>query len=71
METAAVSAVPPYFGQSDLADAREISRLRQSHAVGVVADPSRRACLLYPSDAADDLPCVTLGGARYTTNKKQ
>lgn len=43
METAAVSAVPPYFGQSDLADAREISRLRQSHAVGVVADPSRRA----------------------------
>ena len=26
-------------------------------------------CLLYPSDAADDLPCVDLGGRRIITKK--
>ena len=28
-------------------------------------------CLLYTSDAADDLPCVDLGGRRYIKKKKQ
>ena len=28
-------------------------------------------CLLYTSDAADDLPCVDLGGRRILTKKKQ
>ena len=29
-----------------------------------------RPCLLYTSDAADDLPCVDLGGRRIITKKK-
>ena len=29
-----------------------------------------RTCLLYTSDAADDLPCVDLGGRRLIKKKK-
>ena len=29
------------------------------------------SCLLYTSDAADDLLCVDLGGRRFITKKKQ
>ena len=40
------------------------------------ARPARRrtvggACLLYTSDAADDLPCVDLGGRRIIKKKKR
>ena len=31
--------------------------------------PSFEACLLYTSDAADDLPCVDLGGRRIIKKK--
>ena len=31
----------------------------------------RSLCLLYTSDAADDLPCVDLGGRRMITQKKR
>ena len=31
---------------------------------------TRNACLLYTSDAADDLPCVDLGGRRNIKKKK-
>ena len=30
-----------------------------------------RVCLLYTSDAADDLPCVDLGGRRIFKKKKK
>ena len=33
--------------------------------------PVSRTCLLYTSDAADDLLCVDLGGRRNIKNKKQ
>ena len=40
-----------------------------------VSEPSVRVilyvgCLLYTSDAADDLPCVDLGGRRHIKKKK-
>src|SRR5450756_385418 len=38
--------------------------------VGVVANQSR-SCLLYTSDAADDLLCVDLGGRRIIKKKKK
>ena len=31
---------------------------------------SHQACLLYTSDAADDTPCVDLGGRRIIKKKK-
>src|SRR5680860_1905461 len=34
------------------------------------SSPQRYACLLYTSDAADDLLCVDLGGRRIIKNKK-
>ena len=37
---------------------------------GVTRDEQNRRCLLYTSDAADDLPCVDLGGRR-SLKKKQ
>ena len=33
--------------------------------------PLQRICLLYTSDAADDLLCVDLGGRRIIKKKKQ
>ena len=41
--------------------------------VGSVLDPGHEAytCLLYTSDAADDLLCVDLGGRRIIKTKKQ
>ena len=33
--------------------------------------PVSEACLLYTSDAADDTPCVDLGGRRIIKKKKQ
>src|SRR5450756_3056073 len=35
------------------------------------SDPSRHECLLYTSDAADDLLCVDLGGRRIIKKKKK
>src|SRR5450756_1552768 len=37
----------------------------------VVCWPRSRNCLLYTSDAADDLLCVDLGGRRIMQKKKQ
>src|SRR5450756_3220697 len=34
-------------------------------------DPHHRICLLYTSDAADDLLCVDLGGRRIIKKKKK
>src|SRR5450756_452798 len=42
-----------------------ILRVAQVHASGVREEPTiTRDCLLYTSDAADDLLCVDLGGRR-------
>ena len=50
------------------------------HAKGQMTQPAgfrttgagwRKRCLLYTSDAADDLLCVDLGGRRNIKNKKQ
>src|SRR5450756_1197338 len=35
------------------------------------SEPSSRTCLLYTSDAADDLLCVDLGGRRIIKKKKK
>ena len=37
---------------------------------GLTIDPITNTCLLYTSDAADDLLCVVLGGRRYLKKKK-
>ena len=36
-----------------------------------LADPNGLTCLLYTSDAADDLLCVDLGGRRIIKKKKK
>ena len=42
---------------------------RELHNNGLSEDTS--TCLLYTSDAADDLLCVDLGGRRIIKKKKQ
>ena len=37
--------------------------------ITIVAPAHLEACLLYTSDAADDLPCVDLGGCRIIKKK--
>ena len=44
--------------------------LATGSAFGPVTRPRITSCLLYTSDAADDLPCVDLGGRRITKKKK-
>src|SRR5680860_914297 len=39
--------------------------------VETATDNNNRTCLLYTSDAADDLLCVDLGGRRIIKNKKK
>ena len=56
--------------------ARLRGRARKTSTASLSAAPLERyqppsACLLYTSDAADDLPCVDLGGSRNITKKKQ
>ena len=36
---------------------------------GLIDEPERSICLLYTSDAADDLLCVDLGGSRIIKKK--
>src|SRR5450756_1361995 len=49
-------------GRSVAHNAYVAERVRD--ALGVVSHVDGRACLLYTSDAADDLLCVDLGGRR-------
>ena len=37
----------------------------------IALDPLARSCLLYTSDAADDMQCVDLGGRRIIKKKKK
>ena len=41
------------------------------HDVDALVDALLQVCLLYTSDAADDLLCVDLGGRRIITKKKK
>ena len=43
--------------------------MAQAVGEGYPADDSYQACLLYTSDAADDLLCVDLGGRRLLKKK--
>ena len=54
------------------------TRLEFGHGVSVIVGPNGSgksnvtdACLLYTSDAADDLLCVDLGGRRIIKKKKK
>ncbi len=38
-------------------------------AIGLSVSPACKSCSLYTSDAADDTPCVDLGGCRFIKNK--
>ena len=43
--------------------------LRDGHRPQQAADAVGEGCLLYTSDAADDLPCVDFGGRRIIKKK--
>src|SRR5450756_3102194 len=45
--------------------------VRLAFAVAIHVDPDILLCLLYTSDAADDLLCVDLGGRRIIKKKKK
>ena len=46
----------------------QVARVRRIHLP--VERPRAEGCLLYTSDAADDLLCVDLGGRRIIKKKK-
>ena len=48
---------------------RRTERREQFHAPAIISHII--ACLLYTSDAADDLLCVDLGGRRFIQKKKK
>ena len=48
---------------------RAKARLSGPVWVASAGQEKARACLLYTSDAADDLPCVDLGGSRIIKKK--
>src|SRR5450756_3192722 len=56
-------------------DGRHLRRSRPAHPGSDRARPPRglrlQGCLLYTSDAADDLLCVDLGGRRIIKKKKK
>ena len=57
-----------------LSDRPDVADLARDPFDGALAARSRAACgvcLLYTSDAADDLLCVDLGGRRILKKKKQ
>ena len=69
--------LPEEDGYQVLARLREDDRFQGTRIVAVTADISSsnlakaRSCLLYTSDAADDLPCVDLGGRRIIKKKQR
>ena len=61
-----------WYTYVDLSDIDEIveSHLKNGQVVERLLTPAH-LCLLYTSDAADDLLCVDLGGRRIITKKKR
>ena len=51
--------------------AHVLGRLSPIYYEDWVGDPKNGICLLYTSDAADDLLCVELGGRRHNKKKKK
>eukprot|EP00831_Metopus_contortus_P033131 TRINITY_DN26619_c0_g1_i1.p3 TRINITY_DN26619_c0_g1~~TRINITY_DN26619_c0_g1_i1.p3 ORF type:complete len:109 (+),score=28.09 TRINITY_DN26619_c0_g1_i1:174-500(+) len=51
-------------------DIKNFPTRKSSHVVGKAPLNEQNSCLLYTSDAADDTPCVDLGGRRIIKKKK-
>ena len=52
-------------------DTFNITHFRYDIVAPIIANDMLEACLLYTSDAADDLLCVDLGGRRIIKKKKK
>ena len=55
---------PPTVTTQKPLDRRFVDLELEFHASAASGDRNSQACLLYTSDAADDLLCVDLGGRR-------
>ena len=73
-----ISGTTCFFGRSVskiLVDPTNAATIFVSTGTGVIGNPNGSpgggTCLLYTSDAADDLLCVDLGGRRIIKNKKK
>src|SRR5450756_2581727 len=60
-----VAAVREFFGSSQLSQFMD-----ETNPLAALTHKRRLSCLLYTSDAADDLLCVDLGGRRIIKKKK-
>src|SRR5450756_45738 len=61
----------PGYGDKSIAEiVREICDLTDGCTMSAKKDALVNICLLYTSDAADDLLCVDLGGRRIIKKKK-
>ena len=73
-ENKALSAIRLEGSVLDLGGEKDSDYLKliggQFNVLTLNNDPAARACLLYTSDAADDLLCVDLGGRRIIKKKK-
>src|SRR5680860_157245 len=65
-----VSSVAPFDGRSEVDDF-DRGQARSPYSLSSWAGEQCMACLLYTSDAADDLLCVDLGGRRIIKKKKK
>src|SRR5450756_2792705 len=71
--TAAITKVLAMKGWSDFRAFDSIDNAPEEKARGItiaIAHVEYQTCLLYTSDAADDLLCVDLGGRRIIKKKK-
>src|SRR5450756_510804 len=67
--TASFSTVQEPSGPS--LEGRSVRSRMLASSTRMVKPPARWGCLLYTSDAADDLLCVDLGGRRIIKKKKK
>ena len=69
ISSAAKNSIHRFFQEFDIADNPNWNKVFSKAKEG--APDSLKYCLLYTSDAADDLLCVDLGGRRIIKKKKQ
>ena len=62
-----ILAVPAFFARCG----KSVSILRLQNYPIAIGLANAKLCLLYTSDAADDLLCVDLGGRRIIKKKKK
>src|SRR5680860_1741720 len=65
--TEAVITVPAYFNDAQRQATKDAGKIAGLDVKRIINEP----CLLYTSDAADDLLCVDLGGRRIIKKKKK